>query len=103
MCHSMASPRLSRPSRRVIQAYPLLSIQMRPRFTWFRPVGFDQPASNPHKVSWVMHYVLFYEVGEGYVERRVPYRNEHLALVRKSYDQGDIVLAGALADPADGA
>ena len=50
-----------------------------------------------------MHYVLFYEVGEGYVERRVPYRNEHLALVRESYDRGDMVLAGALAEPADGA
>ena len=50
-----------------------------------------------------MHYLLFYEVGEGYVERRVPFRNLHLALVRESYDRGDLVLAGALADPVDGA
>jgi uncharacterized protein YciI len=50
-----------------------------------------------------MHYLLFYEVGEGYVERRIPFRSQHLALARQFHDQGDLVLAGALADPADGA
>jgi uncharacterized protein YciI len=50
-----------------------------------------------------MHYLLFYEVEQGYVERRAPFRNEHLALARQAYDKGDLMLAGALADPPDGA
>ena len=51
----------------------------------------------------VMHYLLFYEVGEAYVERRAPFRSGHLALAREAYDRGDLILAGALADPVDGA
>ena len=50
-----------------------------------------------------MHFLLFYEVGEDYVERRVPHRAEHLALVQQAHDRGELVMAGALADPADGA
>ncbi len=50
-----------------------------------------------------MHYLLFYEVGEQYVERRTQFRAQHLSLARQFYDQGDLVLAGALADPVDGA
>jgi uncharacterized protein YciI len=50
-----------------------------------------------------MHYLLFYEVGEGYVERRAPFRSQHLDLARQAYEKGDLILAGALADPVDGA
>jgi uncharacterized protein YciI len=50
-----------------------------------------------------MHYLLFYEVGEGYVERRAPFRSQHLSLARQAYEKGDLILAGALADPVDGA
>ena len=50
-----------------------------------------------------MHYLLLYEVGEGYVERRAPFRNEHLTLARKAFESGELILAGALDDPADGA
>lgn len=50
-----------------------------------------------------MHYILFYEVGEGYVERRAPFRSQHLGIVRQAYENGDLILAGALADPPDGA
>jgi uncharacterized protein YciI len=50
-----------------------------------------------------MHYLLFYEVGPSYVERRAPFRAEHLALARQAYERGELVLAGALADPVDGA
>lgn len=49
-----------------------------------------------------MHFLLIYEVVSDYVEKRTPYRKEHLSLVQKGFDAGDIVLAGALADPADG-
>ena len=50
-----------------------------------------------------MHYLLFYEVVDDYVERRGAYRSEHLALANQAHQRGELVLAGALADPADGA
>ena len=49
-----------------------------------------------------MHFLLIYEVVENYVEKRAPYRKEHLDMVKKGFEAGEIVLAGALADPADG-
>ena len=50
-----------------------------------------------------MHYLLFYDVVDKYVERRAPFRDAHLAHARKAVDRGDLVLGGALANPADGA
>ncbi len=47
------------------------------------------------------YYVLFYDVVEDFVARRAPFREEHLRLVREAYGRGDILLAGALSDPAD--
>jgi uncharacterized protein YciI len=50
-----------------------------------------------------MYYILFYKTVDNYVEKRAPYRNEHLTLAKKAQESGAIVMAGALADPADGA
>ena len=50
-----------------------------------------------------MYYILFYDVVEDYVERRKPLREEHLALGRAAFDRGELVMAGAFAEPADGA
>ncbi len=50
-----------------------------------------------------MHYLLFYEVVDDYVERRKPLRDVHLAYARLAVERGDLVLGGALADPVDGA
>jgi len=50
-----------------------------------------------------MHYVLFYDVVDDYTAKRGLYRAAHLALARAAYDRGELVLAGALANPADGA
>ena len=47
------------------------------------------------------YYALFYEVADDFVRRRAPYREEHLRLAREAHARGDLVLAGALADPAD--
>ncbi|MGA2483431.1 MAG: YciI-like protein [Candidatus Acidiferrales bacterium] len=47
------------------------------------------------------YYVLFYDVVDDYVARRAAYREEHLRLVREAHARGELVLAGALADPAD--
>ncbi len=49
------------------------------------------------------HYILYYKTVEGYTEKRLPYRTEHLALVQRYKEAGHILMAGALADPVDGA
>ena len=50
-----------------------------------------------------MHYLLMYEFVEDYLERRAPFRNAHLGLAWQAHERGDLVLGGALAEPADGA
>jgi hypothetical protein len=50
-----------------------------------------------------VHWLLFYDVVDDYLERRVPLRDNHLALARAAHDRGELVMAGALAEPADGA
>jgi uncharacterized protein len=49
------------------------------------------------------YYALFYEVVDNFIERRAPFRIEHLKLADEASRRGELVLAGALADPADGA
>jgi hypothetical protein len=48
-----------------------------------------------------VHFLLFYEFTQDYVERRAPFRGAHLRLAWQSQQRGELVLAGALADPAD--
>ena len=48
-----------------------------------------------------MHYVLIYDVGEDFIERRAQFRDEHLALAWKAADAGELLLAGALAEPTE--
>ncbi len=50
-----------------------------------------------------MHYILFYEVVDGFIDKRVQYRSLHLDHVSKAHKQGELVLGGALAEPVDGA
>lgn len=50
-----------------------------------------------------MHYILFYDVVEDYIAKRAQFRESHLEHARKAHERGELVLAGALADPADGA
>lgn len=50
-----------------------------------------------------MYYILFYKTVPDYLQRRDNYRNEHLALAEKAKAEGHLLMAGALADPADGA
>lgn len=47
------------------------------------------------------YFALFYETVDDFVARRAPFRDEHLRLAREAHSRGEIVLAGALADPAD--
>jgi len=49
------------------------------------------------------HFLLIYDLAPDYLERRPQFRAAHLDLGRAAVARGDLVLAGALADPADGA
>lgn len=50
-----------------------------------------------------MHYLLFYDVVPDYVTKRVPFRSAHLEYAERAVERGELVLGGALANPADGA
>jgi uncharacterized protein YciI len=47
--------------------------------------------------------VLTYTYVDGMLERREPYRDEHLALARRFSDEGRLLIVGALGDPPTGA
>ena len=49
------------------------------------------------------YFVLLYDVVDDYMERRIEFRPVHLELATAAYDRGEMVMAGALADPPDGA
>ncbi len=50
-----------------------------------------------------MYYVLLYDYVEDVATKRAPYREQHLALVRKLHERGELLMAGAWANPLDGA
>jgi uncharacterized protein len=47
------------------------------------------------------YYALFYEADGDFVTRRAPYREEHLHLAQEAHARGELILAGAIADPID--
>jgi uncharacterized protein YciI len=47
------------------------------------------------------HYLLIYELADDYLERRPEFRGLHLQAAWAAAERGELVLAGALADPAD--
>jgi uncharacterized protein YciI len=49
----------------------------------------------------MQYFALFYYVVNDFVARRTPYREEHLRLAREAHRRGELLLAGALMDPAD--
>lgn len=50
-----------------------------------------------------MHYLLFYDVVDDYVQRRDEFRDAHLTKAWASHARGELLLGGALTDPVDGA
>ena len=44
-------------------------------------------------------HILFYDYVPDVLERRAPHREGHLALIRKWYEDGRIVIAGGVGDP----
>ena len=49
------------------------------------------------------YFVLLYDVVDDYLERRGEFREEHLGIAKEAHDRGELAMAGALAEPADGA
>jgi len=50
-----------------------------------------------------MYFILFYTTVKDYIKKRVPFRQAHLAYAEEANKRGELILAGALADPADSA
>lgn len=64
----------------------------------------DVPQPDPNPRTPMKHFLLFYdEVVDDYVARRAPLRQAHLELARSAKQRGELLLAGALAEPVDGA
>ena len=51
-----------------------------------------------------MYFVLRYDaVVDDYVNRRAPFRAEHLRLLREAHQRGEVLMAGAVGESPDGA
>lgn len=48
-----------------------------------------------------MHLVLIYELVDDYMDRRPPLRDEHLGMAQAAHARGELVMAGAFAEPPD--
>ncbi len=48
-----------------------------------------------------MDYLLLYDLAPDYLERRGAFRSQHLELAWNAVSKGTLILAGALANPAD--
>ena len=48
-----------------------------------------------------MHFLMFYDFTPDYLERRGEFRTEHLQLAWDAQARGELVIAGAMSDPAD--
>jgi uncharacterized protein len=49
----------------------------------------------------VAYFALIYELVDDYLARRGAFRDEHLKLAREAHARGEIVIAGAFAEPPD--
>lgn len=66
----------------------------------------SRPASQsayaaPYHTFHMGYYLLEYALIDDYLARRAAFREAHLALAREAHRRGDLILAGALAEPTD--
>jgi uncharacterized protein YciI len=47
------------------------------------------------------YFILVYDLVDDYLTRRTAYREEHLRLAREAHRRGELLLGGALTEPAD--
>lgn len=50
-----------------------------------------------------MHYLLSYDYTDDYLARRGEFRSAHLGLAWQAVERGELLLGGAVGDPADSA
>ena len=55
----------------------------------------------PYQTFHMGYYLLEYALVDDYLARRTAFREAHLALAREAHRRGDLILAGALAEPTD--
>ena len=55
----------------------------------------------PYHTFHMGYYLLEYALIDDYLARRAAFREVHLALAREAHRRGDLILAGALAEPTD--
>jgi uncharacterized protein YciI len=46
-------------------------------------------------------WLLLYDLVDDYLDRRAPLRPEHLGMATAAHERGELVMAGAVADPPD--
>ncbi len=49
------------------------------------------------------YFVLIYDVVDRFADRRMPHRPAHLAKINEALARGELVMAGALGNPPEGA
>lgn len=47
------------------------------------------------------YYILSYKLADNYLKDRGQYRAEHLGMAKEATERGELVLGGAMDDPAD--
>ncbi|MDR5589257.1 YciI-like protein [Christiangramia sp. SM2212] len=47
------------------------------------------------------YYMLIYKLAENYLKDRGQYRSEHLEMAKRATEIGELILGGAMDDPAD--
>lgn len=50
-----------------------------------------------------MHFLLIYDTAPDYLQRRAEFRSAHLALAWQAAQRGELLLGGAVGEPADSA
>ncbi|WP_075344695.1 YciI family protein [Tenacibaculum agarivorans] len=48
------------------------------------------------------YYILNYRASENFNEEKKLYQNEHIQLMKKAYEKGELILAGGLLNPSNG-
>jgi len=50
-----------------------------------------------------MYYILYYKYTDNFIEKRKPFREEHLKLAKTAFGKGEMTMAGVFNDPPDSA
>ncbi len=61
------------------------------------------PVTDERPKRSMPYFAVEYDVVDRFVERRAPFRDAHLELIRAAHARGEIVMAGAVGQPPQGA